>query len=89
MFKKIRTEVTGLEDSEDGGFNAGRLWKLKKKLSPKASEPPTAMIDTNGKLITSDEEIKAEAVRHYKNVFKERDITKDLKEFQATREQLC
>ena len=83
------TEVTGLEDSEDGGFNAGRLWKLKKKLSPKVSEPPTAMKDTNGKLITSSEDIKAEAVKHYKNVFKDRDITSNLKYFQATREKLC
>ena len=89
MYKKIMTEVTGLEDSEDGDFNAGRLWKLKKKLSPKVSEPPTAMKDTNGKLITSSEDIKAEAVKHYKNVFKDRDITSNLKDFQATREKLC
>ena len=41
MFQKIMTEVKGMEDSEDGGFNSGRLWKLKKKLSPKVSDPPT------------------------------------------------
>ena len=89
MFKKIMKEVTGLEDSEDGGFNTGRLWKLKKKISTKVSEPSTAMRDTNGKLITSKEEVKAESVKHYKNVFKERKITKDLQDFQAAREKLC
>ena len=72
---------------EEGGFNAGRLWKLKKKLSPKVSDPPTAMMNTLGKLITSEEENRAEATKHYKNVFKEREITKDLKDF--NREKLC
>ena len=89
MFKNIMNEVKGIEDSEDGGFNAGRLWKLKKKLSPKASDPPTAMLNSDGKLITSDDDIKAEAVKHYKNVFKEREIIEDLKDFKVTRENLC
>ena len=89
MFQKIMTEVKGMEDSEDGGFNSGRLWKLKKKLSPKVSDPPTAMINSVGKLITSEDDIKAEAIKHYKNVFKEREISKDMKDFQVAREKLC
>ena len=76
MFQKIMTKVKGMEDSEDGGFNWGRLWKLKKKLSPKVSDPPTAMTNSVGKLLTSDDDIKAEAIKHYKNVFKEREISK-------------
>ena len=55
-------QVEGMEDSEDRGFNPGKLWKLKKKLSPKLGEPPTAMLDTKGKLLTSEEDIKAEAI---------------------------
>ena len=34
MYKKIIGEVKGFEDSEDGGFNTGKLWKLKKKNYP-------------------------------------------------------
>ena len=52
MYTKILSEVQGLEDAEDGGFNAGKLWKLKKKLSPKTNEPPSAMENSPGKLIT-------------------------------------
>ena len=89
MFKNIMAEVKGMEGSEDGGFNAGRLWKLKRKLSPKDSDPPTAMINSVGKLIPSEDEIKAEAVKHYKRVFKEREIAEDLKDFKVTRENLC
>ena len=70
MFQKIMTEVKGMEDSEDGGFNAGRVWKLKKKLSPKVCDPPTAMTNSFGKLVISENDNKAEAVKHYKNVTK-------------------
>ena len=44
---------------EEGGFNPGKLWQLKKKLSPKHRDPPTAMRDSNGNILTYDEEIKA------------------------------
>ena len=74
MYNKILSEVQGLEDAEDGGFNAGKLWKLKKKLSPRSTEPPTAMENSSGKLITKKEDILEEAVNHYKSVFKQREI---------------
>ena len=51
-------------NSDEGGYNPGHLWKLKKKLSPRYTEPPTAMRDSNGKLLTSEEDIKTETVRH-------------------------
>ena len=37
MANKILKEVQGLEDAEDGCFNSGKLWKLKRKLSPPSS----------------------------------------------------
>ena len=75
MANKILKEVQGLEDAEDGGFNSGKLWKLKRKLSPKTNEPPTAMESMEGKLLTDDDDILEEAVKHYKAVFEHRDIT--------------
>jgi hypothetical protein len=69
MSNKIFGEVKGLEDAEDGGFNAGRLWKLKKKLYPKVSEPPTAMVNSEGNIITSEKDITDEAINHCKRVF--------------------
>jgi hypothetical protein len=89
MYTKILSEVQGLEDAEDGGFNAGKLWKLKKKLSPKTNEPPSAMENSHGKLITNKEDILEEAVNHYKTVFKQRVIAPGLEQLQSDREKLC
>ena len=47
MYKYIKEEIECI-DSEDGGFNSGKLWKLKKKLSPSNFDPPTAMKDSDG-----------------------------------------
>ena len=52
MSKKIFNEVKGLEDAEEGGFNAGKLWKMKKKVNAKVYEPPTVMESLDGKLLT-------------------------------------
>ena len=40
MFKTILSKVKGLDECEDGGFNSGKLWKLKQKLSPRNHDPP-------------------------------------------------
>ena len=89
MSKKIFNEVKGLEDAEDGGFNAGKLWQLKKKLYPKVNEPPTAMVTTEGELITSEKDIKDEAVKHFKNVYRHRQIKPGLEQIKKDREKLC
>ena len=39
MFKKIMNEVKDANDDEDGGFNAGNQWKLKKKILQTAVIP--------------------------------------------------
>ena len=87
MYQKIRKEVKAMS-CEEGGFNPGKLWQLKKKLSPKHTASPTAMRDSNGKILTTDEEVKAEAIKHYKNVFKEKLIDKELTNVQHERELL-
>ena len=38
-------------DAESGGFNTGHMWKLNKKILPKAVSVPTAMQDSKGKLL--------------------------------------
>ena len=43
MYEKIMGELKGMGDSEYGGFSSGKLWKLQKKISPRISEPPSAM----------------------------------------------
>ena len=89
MFRKIKTEVQGVDDAEEGGFNAGKLWKLKTKLAPRNHDPPTAMFDTNGQLLTLDKDIIIEAENHYKEVCKEKPIQEQYAEYQEDREELC
>ena len=48
----IKDEISNIK-CEEGGINSGQLWKLKKKLNPKCRDPPTAMLDSEGNLITS------------------------------------
>ena len=89
MVKTIMTEVKGMTKCDEGGINTGKLWKLKKKLMPRNHEPPTAMRNKDGKLLTENEEIKREAVNHYKSVFREKDIDPKYEEYKTEREELC
>ena len=77
MAKKIKDELKEV-NWEDGGFNPGKFWKLEKKLSPRQSDPPTAMKDLEGNILTSDKEIIAEAARHNRSVFEETTIDENL-----------
>ena len=88
IFHKINDEIKGLE-SEKGGLNAGRLWKLKKRLSPRAEDPPTAMMDNEGNLVTTESGIKKLASEHYKKVLENRPMKEELKHVQSDKEELA
>ena len=51
-YNKIKEEIDNIK-CDEGGMSSGHLWKLKKKLSPKCRDPPTAMLDTKGNLVTT------------------------------------
>lgn len=87
-YRKINEELKAFK-GEDGGFNPRLLWKLKKKLSPKQSEPPTAMKDADGNLLTDDKDIVEESVKHYKKVFEDKAIDDNLKDHKKERQELC
>ena len=57
LIKKIEEEISGIK-CEEGGINSGKLWKLRKKLFPKSRDPPTAMLDEKGNLVTSVDEVQ-------------------------------
>ena len=87
-YRKINEELKAFK-GEDGGFNPRLRWKLKKKLSPKQSEPPTAMKDADGNLLTDDKDIVEESVKHYKKVFEDKAIDDNLKDHKKERQELC
>ena len=49
----------------------------------------TAIVDENGKLLTSEEDIDNETVKNYTKVLENRKISPNLEEYQKDREELC
>ena len=84
-YDKICEEISGINCNE-GGVNSGKLWNLKKKLSPKCRDPPTAMMNPDGKLITSEKEIEKLAINVFENRLKNRDMKIELSELREDKE---
>ena len=82
----LNEEISNI-DSEDGGINTQRFWKLKKKLCPKIREPPSAKLDSNGKLITSKDEINKLYVETYKSRLQPRKIKKEMEDMKLFKEE--
>ena len=60
--------------SDSGGPNIGRLWKLRKNLWPFETNPPPAMIDYQGNIVTSATNLKKLTLDHHKKVQRNRII---------------
>ena len=88
LHKIVKEEIEKV-DCEAGGLNSGHLWKIKSKLKPKMSNKYTAIVDENGKLLTSEEDIDNETVKNYTKVLENRKISPNLEEYQKDREELC
>ena len=84
----MKEEVSKI-NSETGGFNSGHLWQLKKKISGKKNNPMAAVMDQQGNLVTTKEEIKEVTKKHYAKVLENRTIKKGLEKHQQEREELC
>ena len=67
---------------KEGGLNPNQLWKLKKKLCPESRDPPCAMLDDNGNLLTSNKAIKERAVKVYSKQFEASTIEDNMKDLE-------
>ena len=81
-------EIEGM-NCEDGTVNSGKLWKLKKKLHRNFANPPTAMKNSEGKLLTNKDDILEETVNHYQKVLANRKVKEGLEQHQRDREHLA
>ena len=89
FYEKIKKELQGVS-CEEGGWNPSNLWKLKKKLSPRYCDPPTAMINSKGILLTDNKDIKDEAMKHYKKVLENKEMEdEEFQNIKLEREELC
>ena len=87
-FKKVMEEIKDIE-CEEGGFNMGKLWKLKKKLCPFRKDPPVAMVDKDGNIITSKKNLEKHVLEHYEKVLANRPMKPELVQMQIDKEELC
>ena len=83
----IEDELKDFE-CDEGGFNMGKLWKLKKRLCPYRKTPPTAMSDPHGNLITCSKNLKTHTVEHYKSVLSNRPIKEGFEQLKSDKEEL-
>lgn len=51
-YNKVKEELKKVKTNK-GGMNSKQIWSLKKTLCPKSQDPPTAMIDRKGNLLTT------------------------------------
>ena len=87
-FNTIKDEIDGIKPDE-GGIHSGKLWKLKKKLSPRCRDPPTAMQDKHGNLVSSPRLIEKLSLETFKERLKNRNIKDNLVEMKNDKEAIC
>jgi hypothetical protein len=87
-YKTIK-EVCGGLTPEEGGLNAGKLWKLKRQLKGIVNDPPTAMIDSKGNLVTTSGAIENLTIKMYTDRLKTLKIKDELEVHMMQREDLC
>ena len=76
-YEKIKEELEGI-NCEEGGINSGKLWKLRKKLFPRSRDPPTAMMDSDGNLVTSEDRIQELDLETYKKRLENKTMKENL-----------
>ena len=87
-YKIIKEACVGAT-CEEGGMSAGKLWQLKKKLRGIIAEPPTAMLDEHGNLVTSNQAIEELTVKMYEDRLKSLKIREELRMHKLKREKVC
>ena len=87
-FKKIKEAAEDIE-CEEGGEVSNKIWKLKRQLCPNSRDPPTAMKDSEGNLITSEERIKELALDAYEKRLENRPMKKEYEHIRIQKETLA
>ena len=70
-------------DSNKGGLKPNQVWRLKRRLCPNARDPPSAMTDRKGNLLTSSKAIEERALEVLSDRLKPNEIKDNLKELES------
>ena len=86
---KIINEACKGLSCENGGVNGRKMWQLKKRLKGIVSEPPAAMIDEKGNIVTSNAALENLILKQYEERLKTLEMKHELKVHKVQREKLC
>ena len=84
----MKAEIDNMKHNESG-MNSKKLWKLKKKLCPNIRPPPTAMLDSRGNLLTTDQAIERRALEVFSNRLEGNEMKDSLKDLESDTQKLC
>ena len=70
-------------------MNSKKVWKLKKLLCPKSRDPPAAMLDKGGYLLTENSAIETRAIEVYSERLKPNEMEEHFKNHEHTMNDLC
>ena len=88
FFEKVKDASEDI-DCEEGGTKSEKLWNLKKQMFPRSRDPPTAMKDSDGNLVTNPEKIKEMAVKAYEDRLRNRTMKEGLEGIKNEKEKLA
>ena len=76
--EKYNYIIKELEAIDDGKMNNQNFWKLTKKLFPKSRDPPAAIFDSKGNILTSNKSIEERTIEVYSERLKGNPIKPNL-----------
>ena len=86
---KIIEEACKGMSCDSGGVNVAKMWKMKKKLKGTYVEPPAAMLDKQGNIVTEREAIENIVLNKYEERLRSLEIKPELSMHKVQREELC
>ena len=87
-YQKVMEELNQMKPSE-GKIDSQKFWKIKRKMCKQNIDPPAAMFDSQGALITSNSDIQARALEVYTQRLKGNTIEPRLKDYETDVNELC
>ena len=85
----LMTELNKLNTDNDSRIDAQKFWKINKKIFPKSRDPPVAILDKHGNLVTTDKAIENRVLEVYSERLAPNEIRKDLKSYEKLVNKLC
>ena len=87
-FRNLKKAIQGINCAEGGNIQ-NEIWKLKKHMCPRSRDPPAAMMNDQGLLVTDQNAIKEMAKKAYSERLRNRPIREGLENIKDAKELLA